>query len=370
MILRAERKSAFPTFDLPLVVVTGLLLLTGLIIIYDVTPLVSFNLAGDRLYYFKNQLTWATIGAVTMVLLSFFDYHRIIKLSPTIIFASLVSLILVLIPGIGTEVNGARRWINLSGFTFQPSEFAKLSLIIYSASIISKFENFKIKLMDAILVIFIPAAVIAGLVFLEPDLGTSLILMTLVLITYYVGNGPLLHFSLIFPAVVALAVPLIIFEPYRLERIKSFLDPMSDPQGTSYQILQILKAIVTGGFFGVGLGGSIGKFNFVPEIQTDAIFAIFVEETGFVGAVLLIAAFVFIISRAILIAKNAPDLQGRVLASGIAGLLFVQSFFNIASNVALIPLTGVPLPFISYGGSSLFITLAAIGILLNIKRQS
>jgi cell division protein FtsW len=148
------------------------------------------------------------------------------------------------------------------------------------------------------------------------------------------------------------------------------LDPASDPQGASYHISQILKAIATGGFFGVGLGGSTGKFNFIPEIQTDAIFAIFVEETGFVGALLLIFAFTFLISRAISIARNASDYQGRVLASGIAALLFTQSFFNIASNVALIPLTGVPLPFISYGGSSLFVTMASIGILLNIKRQS
>lgn len=357
-------------YDLPLILISVLLLLTGLIIIYDVTPLASLKISPDRLFYFKNQLTWATLGSLALIFLSFFNYRRLINLGPILLLFSIISLILVLIPHIGTEVNGARRWINIGPFSFQPSEFAKLSIILYCTSIISKFENFKIKLSDAFLVIFTPSIIVAGLVFLGPDLGTSLILMILMLTIYFVGNGPLMHFALIFPAAISLLIPLIIFSPYRFNRIKSFLDPASDPQGASYHITQILKSIATGGLLGVGIGGSRGKFNYIPEIQTDAIFAIFVEETGFLGAVILIAAFIFLIKRAITIARNAPDYRGRILASGIAALLFAQSFFNIASNVALIPLTGVPLPFISYGGSSLFITLAAIGILLNIKRHS
>lgn len=355
---------------IPLILTSALLLLAGLIIIYDVTPLASLNISGDRLFYFKNQLTWATLGTFALIFLSFFNYRRLINLAPVLLLFSIISLILVLIPHLGTEVNGARRWINIGPFSFQPSEFAKLSLILYCTSIIAKFENFKIKLSDAILVIFIPSAIVAGLVFLGPDLGTSLILMFLMLAIYFVGNGPIIHFALIFPAFISIIIPLIIFSPYRFNRIKSFLDPSSDPQGASYHISQILKSLATGGLFGVGIGGSRGKFNYIPEIQTDAIFAIFVEETGFLGAVLLIAAFMFLIRRAIAIARNAPDYHGRVLASGIAALLFAQSFFNIASNVALIPLTGVPLPFISYGGSSLFVTMASIGILLNIKRHS
>lgn len=370
MITVPAKKLTHSLLDFPLIVITGILLVTGLVIIYDVTPLVSFNISGDRLFYFKNQLTWATLGTFALVFLSFFNYRNLIKYAPFLITLTIISLILVLIPQIGTEVNGARRWINVAGFSFQPSEFAKLSLILYCTSVITKFENFKIKLSDAFLVIFIPTVFVAGLVFLGPDLGTALILMALMFAIYFVGNGPLLHFALIIPAAVSLIIPLIYLAPYRLNRIKSFLDPTSDPQGASYHISQILKSIVTGGFFGVGLGGSIGKFNFIPEIQTDAIFAIFVEETGFVGAVLLIFAFAFLIIRALKIARSASDYQGRVLALGIAALIFTQSFFNIASNVALIPLTGVPLPFISYGGSSLFVTMAAIGILLNIKRQS
>lgn len=356
--------------DFQLILITAILLITGLVMIYDVTPLESFKISGDRLFYFKNQLTWATLGTFALFFLSFFNYRRLIKYGPFLILLSIFSLILVLIPQIGTEVNGARRWINVGGFSFQPSEFAKLSLILYATSVITKFENFKINLSDAFLVIFIPCSIITGLVFLGPDLGTALILIVLMLAIYFVGHGPLLHFALIFPAAISLIIPLIYLAPYRLNRVKSFLDPTSDPQGASYHISQILKAIATGGFFGVGLGGSIGKFNFIPEIQTDAIFAIFVEETGFIGAVLLISAFIILIRSAIKIARNAPDYQGKVLASGIAALLFAQSFFNIASNVALIPLTGVPLPFISYGGSSLFVMMAAIGILLNIKRQS
>lgn len=370
MITVPAKKLKGNFLDFPLILITAVLLITGLIVIYDVTPLVSFNISGDRLFYFKNQLTWATLGTFALIFLSFFDYKRLIKYGPILIVFSIISLILVLIPHIGTEVNGARRWINIGGFSFQPSEFAKLSLILYCTSVITKFENFKIRLSDAFLVIFIPTVFVAGLVFLGPDLGTALILMVLMFAIYFVGNGPLLHFALLLPAFISIIIPLIYFAPYRLNRIKSFLDPTSDPQGSSYHIYQILKSVVTGGFLGVGLGGSIGKFNFIPEIQTDAVFAIFVEETGFVGALLLVFAFVFLISRALSIARNAPDYHGHVLASGIAALVFTQSFFNIASNVALIPLTGVPLPFISYGGSSLFVTMASIGILLNIKRQS
>ncbi len=357
-------------FDLPLIFTSAFLLLTGLILIYDVTPMASLKISPDRLFYFKNQLTWATLGTFALIFLSYFNYRRLINLGPVLLLFSIISLILVLIPHVGTEVNGARRWINIGPFSFQPSEFAKLSLILYCTSVIAKFENFKIKLSDAFLVIFIPAAIVSGLVFLGPDLGTSLILMTLMLAVYFVGNGPIIHFALIFPAIISLIIPLIYIAPYRLNRIKAFLDPTSDPQGTSYHITQILKAIATGGFFGLGIGGSISKFNYIPEIQTDAIFAIYVEETGFLGAVILILAFTFLLKRAILIARNAPDYRGRILASGIAALIFAQSFFNIASNVALIPLTGVPLPFISYGGSSLFVTMAAVGILLNIKRHS
>lgn len=370
MITAFSKRLPASLFDFPLIIASMVLILTGLILIFDITPVISSKISQDSLFYFKNQLTWATLGTFSLITLSFFDYRRLIKLAPLIIFASIILLILVLIPHIGTQVNGARRWISFGAFNFQPSEFTKLSLVLYLTYIISKFEHFKIRLSDAMLVIFAPAILASLLVFLEPDLGTSLILLMIVLVTYFIGNGPILHFLLLFPALVLSVIPLIIFESYRLNRIKSFLDPLSDPLGSSYQIYQIIKALATGGLLGLGLGASRSKFNFIPEVQSDAIFAIFVEEVGFLGAVILIAVFVFFIRRILRIAVEAPDYQGKILASSIACLFAVQIFFNIGSNVAIIPLTGVPLPFISYGGSSLFVSMSAIGILLNIKRQS
>ncbi len=358
------------TLDIPLIIITAVLVSFGLFIIFDATPISAFRDFNDKLYYFKNQLVWATIGTIALVFLSFFDYHKLLKLSHIIFGVSLLFLLGVLIPGIGTKVYGARRWINFGGITFQPSEIAKLALILYGTTIIAKFENYKIRLADAVMVIFVPAFLATILVLLEPDLGTALIFVAVTLSMYFVGGSPIGHFLIGVPILLAVVIGAIIAAPYRFSRVKSFLDPTHDPQGASYQINQILVALATGGFFGLGLGGSQGKYDFIPEVQGDAIFAVYVEEFGFVGAAVLIILFVMLTIRGFKIAKEAPDFSGKVLATGIISLIAVQSLFNLASNVALVPLTGIPLPFISYGGSSLFITMASIGILLNIKKQS
>lgn len=357
-------------FDIPLVTITAVLVVLGLIMIYDATPVTALRDFGDKLYYFKNQLIWATLGFFALIFMSFFDYHRLLKLSPLILGVCVLFLIAVLIPGIGTKVYGSRRWINIAGFSFQPSELAKISLILYTTAIMVKFEKYKIAIKDAVLVFFLPAFTITGLTLLQPDFGTALIIIGCALVIYFVGKSPIRHFLIGLPFFISTAVLAIILEPYRLSRIKSFLDPTHDPQGASYQIYQILLALSSGGFFGQGLGGSYSKFNYIPEIQGDAIFAILIEEFGFVGAVIMVGLFLVLIFRGLKIAKSAPDFSGRVLATGITGFLAIQIFFNIASVVALVPLTGVPLPFISYGGSSLFVTLASIGILLNIKKAS
>ncbi|MBI2327205.1 putative lipid II flippase FtsW [Candidatus Curtissbacteria bacterium] len=362
-----SQKSAF---DIPLIVVTILLVIFGLVIIYEASVVAAFRDFGDKLYYFKNQLIWASLGLFSLGFFSFFDYRKLIRVAPFLLAISILLLLIVLIPGVGTKIYGARRWISAAGFTFQPSEVAKLALVLYETAIISKFEKYKIKFTDALVVIFLPAAVISALVLLEPDLGTSLIFIAVALILYFVGRGPIVHFILIIPPIILAAVMAVFTHPYRIERVKSFFDPTHDPQGASYQIYQILIALSSGGLLGVGLGGSRSKFDFIPEIQSDAIFAVVVEELGFVGAVFLICLFLFLIKRSIHIARLAPDYQGKILAMGIIGLLSVQILFNLSSVVALVPLTGVPLPFISYGGSSLFVTMTSIGILLNIKRQS
>src|SRR3990167_1210327 len=345
-------------FDYWLISATAVLVIVGLLTIYDASVVAAARDFGDKLYYFKNQVIWVFLGLGALLFFSFFSYRKLLKASPAILFLSIILLIVVLIPQIGSEVYGARRWIVVAGFTFQPSEFAKLSLILYLSLIIAKFENLKFRLFDILIVFFLPALVVLGLIVLQPDLGTAIIIGATSMIIYFIGKAPIWHF----------AAAAIFTAPYRIERLKSFFDPSYDPQGASYHINQILSAISSGGLFGVGIGASRYKFAFIPEVQTDAIFAIFVEELGFVGALFLISVFLFLIVKAITIAKEAANTEGRILAAGIAGLIAVQSLFNIASNVALVPLTGIPLPFISHGGSSLIVTMASIGILINIKR--
>ena len=363
-------KSSSQLFDLPLIGTVLTLAFFGLVMIYDASVVAAFRDFGDKLYYFKNQLIWTSIGLIAMLTLSFIDYHKIIKYAPKFLLICICLLVLVLIPHIGAKAYGARRWINVGAFTFQPSELAKLSLITYMAYIMSKFKNLKIRLADIFYVLFLPTFLLTGLVLLEPDLGTSLIFIGIILSMYFIGGGSILHFIFMIPAVAGSAVIAIVTHPYRVARLKAFMDPSYDPQGVSYQINQILISLGNGGLFGVGIGGSRGKFDFIPEVHSDAIFAVVGEELGFAGAIIFIAVFLFLISRVVKIAKEAKDYEGKLLASGILALISIQAFLNLASVVAIVPLTGIPLPFISYGGSSLLLTLASIGILLNIQKQS
>lgn len=367
---RPHLKSQHQKVDIPMLLVTFGLTVAGLIVIYDASVVAAYRDFNDKFHFFTNQLVWATIGIMSMFFFTFMSYKRILQLAPQILTGGIFVLILVLIPFIGTEVLGARRWINIAGFTFQPSEFAKLAVVFWGAYILSKFEHYKMRLRDTFIVYFLPILITTLLVIIQPDLGTALIFLGIAAAIYFVANAPILHFILAFPLLLLTVAVAIITEPYRIERIKAFLDPNYDPQGSSYHINQIIIALKSGGLFGVGLGSARSKFEFIPEVHSDAIFAVVVEEVGLLGAFLLVSAFLYLITRAIKIAREAPTFESKILASGIVALISTQALFNLASIVALVPLTGIPLPFISYGGSSLFVTLTAIGILLNIKRQS
>lgn len=370
MIKRLSLASQKRSVDIPLLAAVFTLVFFGLMMIYDASVVAAFRDFGDKLYYFKNQLIWVSLGTIALFIFSLFDYHKIIKFAPTFLLVAIVFLILVLVPHIGTKVYGARRWINVAGFTFQPSELAKLALIAYQTYIMSKFQNYQIRLFDIVYVLFLPITILTGLILLEPDLGTALIFAGISLTMYFVGGGAIWHFMLMIPAAITAAVIAVISQPYRIARLKSFIDPSFDPQGASYQINQILIAIGSGGLLGVGIGGSRGKFDFIPEVHSDAIFAVIAEELGFLGSIIFIAILLFLITRGVLIAREAKDYEGKVMAAGITALIAIQAFLNLGSIVALVPLTGIPLPFISYGGSSLLITMVAVGILTNIKRQS
>jgi cell division protein FtsW len=284
---------------------------------------------------------------------------------------SIIFLILVFVPGVGSRIYGASRWIQLGPFSFQPSEMAKLSIIIYLAAWLEGRGLNRIKdMFEGFLPFLGIMGLIGFLVMKQPDTGTLGIIVISSFAIFFVSGASMRHIISFGGIGAVLLWILIKIEPYRLDRITSFLDPSADPQGIGYQINQALLAIGSGGLFGVGLGHSRQKFNYLPEPVGDSIFAITGEELGLIGTVFLVILFVLLAMRGIKIAKNSPDMFGRLLATGIITWIVFQAFINISANVALVPLTGVPLPFISYGGTSLVFLMAAIGILLNISRQS
>ncbi len=348
------------TIDKTLLMLAVGLTAFGILMVYNASSSEAIRDFGDKYYYLKNQATWAAFGLVLMVLASVINYKFWAKVSPLLFIISLVLLILVLIPGIGLQIQGARRWLNLKLFVLQPTELAKLTFIIYLASWLTKPR----RLWQFLLLI----GLLLGLVMLEPDMGTAVTIVVSGFLTYYMSGVPLLQ---LIPVVVVgfiSGLVIILSSSYRRSRLLTFLNPATDPLGSSYHIRQALIALGSGGLFGLGLGRSRQKYQYLPEAATDSIFAIIAEELGFIGAGLVVVVLFFLVYRCFKIAKQAPDLFSKLLAGGIAAWLGVQVVVNLSAMVALIPLTGLPLPFISYGGSSLVVILMAMGILLNISK--
>ncbi|MEK7091023.1 MAG: putative peptidoglycan glycosyltransferase FtsW [Patescibacteria group bacterium] len=317
---------------------------------------------GDKWYYLKLQSGWAVMGLAGFFLISRFDYRKLEKQAFLLLSCSLALLVLVLIPGVGTKLLGARRWLNLGFFSFQPAELAKLTLAIYFSGLLKKTFRFWP---------FIFILGLAGfLIMLEPDLGTTLILTGSSLLTYFGSGGKLRYLGLIIPVFALLLGGSILLSPYRLNRLKTFFDYSRDPLGSSYHIRQVLLSLGSGGVFGVGLGQSKQKYEFLPEATTDSIFAVIGEELGLIGGLVVISAFLVFMSQGFSVVRSAPDQFGANLALAITSWISLQALVNLGAMVAIIPLTGVPLPFISYGGSSLVLVLLASGILVNISRQS
>ena len=338
--------------------------LFGILMVYDSSVAIALRDFGDQYYFVREQAKWLVLGLVACFILMRTDYHVLHIFALPLLVGTLVLLAGVFIPGIGIHALGARRWINMGVFVIQPAELAKLTLIIYLSAWFS-FKESK-RFVGFMLLV----AVLVGLVVLEPDLGTSIILTGIAVLMYFFSGARIYQFLLLIPALLISVLGLAVFSPYRLRRITTFLNPESDPLGASYQIRQVILALGSGGWFGVGIGKSRQKYEYLPEANTDSIFAIIGEELGFVGATAIILCFLFLVWRGFRIAKRAPDAFGRYLAAGITSWIAIHAVVNLASMVALVPLTGVPLPLVSYGGSSLIILLSGIGILANISRQS
>lgn len=349
------------TSDRTLLVLILLLTAVGLVAVADASAPLALSTFGDKFYFVKQQAIWGVFGLILLFIFSNIHYSFWEKIATPLFFLSLALLVAVLIPGIGVKFLGARRWIILGSISIQPSEIIKLTLVIYLAKVARRIKS--------PLSYFLPLALVAGLIMLQPDLGTTLVIVFSSLSQIFISGVSLFYFLAASLTGVAASFLLIIFSSYRRERLLTFLKVTQDPLGRDYHIRQILLALGSGGIFGVGLGQSHQKFLFLPEAPTDSIFAIVAEELGFVGASILISLFALFVYRALLTVKNAPDKFAQVLACGITAWIGGQALLNIGSMAALVPLTGIPLPFFSYGGSSLTMILLACGILLNISKE-
>lgn len=349
--------------DLSLVVIVLVLVLFGLLMVYDASFIQGLKDFNDGYYYIKQQLIWVVIGVVSLLIFANFDHRKFKIWAMPLLILSLILLLAVFIPTFGVSGGGAHRWLRLGPITIQPAEIIKLTGVIFLSTIFEK----RVKFLPFAGLIFVVAIITA--VF-QKDLGSTLVFGLTAFILYFAAGAPLWHFALIIPSGLLAVIALIFTSAYRSKRVLAFLDPFSDPQGFSYHISQVLIALGSGGLFGLGLGHSRQKFEYIPEVTTDSIFGIIGEELGFLGSALLICLFTFLIIRGFKISQNCTDKFGKILGLGLTSWLGVQIIINLSSMVALLPLTGVPLPFISYGGSALVANLTAIGILLNISKTT
>lgn len=361
---RAKRPPDFILF----ITVLSLLAL-GLVMVFsasEYSALVRFN---DPFYFFKRQLLFSGLGLAAMFYFLNYDYHNFRRLAGLLLGLSFLLLLLVLLPGIGHSSHGAQRWLKFGPLTVQPSEIIKFGIVVFTAFGLSRLPGGLRRFREALPYLMI-TGVAALLILLQPDLGTAMALAGTVFVMLFCAGAPL---SILVPSVLAgLAAGgvAIYLEPYRLRRFLAFLDPWKDPRGSGFHIIQSLYAIGSGGLFGVGLGQGKQKFLYLPEQHTDFIFAVIGEELGFIGGALVILLFVILVWRGLRIALYAPDNFGSLLAAGITAGIGLQAFINIGVVTGTMPITGIPLPLISYGGTSLIFTLAAIGVLLNISRHT
>ena len=355
--------------DKTLLIVVAFLVIIGFLAIFSATAPKCLDEGGNPAQFLIKQLICFVVGFFGLKFFMNYDYKKLADWNVMIMAGILISLVLVDFTPLGVVVNGAKRWINVAGFQLQPSEFAKPAVVLLLASAFRKDANLfdQNKWMMA----FFPIIAMAGLIFIQPNLSMVILLgMTTVVMFMAAGGSMKLFLSCVGAMVMTLVIGLTtIIKPYQLQRIKTWRHPELDPLGAGYNIIQSLIAFASGGFSGVGYGGSIQKLSYLPECHTDFIFAIIAEELGFVGCVLVIGLFFTFMQRGFVIAARCPDMYGKLLAVGITFSITFQAFMNMSVASSFLPTTGVPLPFISYGGSSLIVSLIMVGILLNISKK-
>jgi cell division protein FtsW len=366
-----ESRSGEHEADKSLLTAMFALLIFGLVMLFSASWVVSYSRYGNTYHYFIRQFIWIVFSLGIFWVVSKIDYRVWKKFAVFFLFASIVLLLLVFVPGLRSDYGTARSWINIFGMSFQPSEFVKLSFLIYLATWLEAKKGDLGSFSGGIVPFLAILGVISILMILQPDLGTLFIIAFTSMIVFFSGGGKISHIF-----VVGLLAALLLFvvvsmkSNYQSDRFKCLENPNYSAQDKCYQINQSLIAVGSGGWFGRGIGESRQKFMYLPEVWADSIFPIIAEEIGFVFSTLLVLLYLFIFYRGLMIARDAPDLYGSTLAIGIIVWLAVQMFLNIGGMINLIPMTGVPLPFISSGGSAVLVNLISMGILINISKQT
>lgn len=334
--------------------------------IYSISTIYAADKYGDSYFLLKHQLIWLGMGVVLFVIAGRTDYHWFRKKSRILLLLGGILLLAVFIPGLGRSGGGARRWLSVGGFGFQPSELVKYLVIVYLADLLARRQNTIKQFVSGFLPPLAVIGVICGLIVIQPDLGSALSIAVIGLLMLYLAGGRLAHLGLLCLSAVPVLAIMITRVGYRKRRILAFIDPWADPKGTGFQIIQSLIALGSGGPTGLGLGESRQKLFYLPAATTDFIFSILGEELGFIGTGLMIIMVVGLLIVGFAIARRADDLFGSLLAQGITSMLVLQAMVNMGVSSGILPTKGLPLPFVSYGGSNLIVSFLAVGILVNI----
>jgi len=355
--------------DVILLLVTLILVTVGTAMIYSSSSIIALDRFKDGQYFLKKQILFVFIGLVFMVLMTKIPYTQLKKLAYPGIVLSIIMLSLLFIPHIGIKRGGATRWLNLGFFSFQVTEMVKIAIVVFLAHLLTRKVHQLKKFTRGVLIPLSITGVIIFLVVLEPDFGTAVIIAAILILMLCLAGSQIKHLLILAASFVPVGVWLIWHKGYRMARLTAFLDPWKDAGNTGFQIIQSLLSFGSGGAFGVGIGDGMQKLFYLPEPHTDFILSIIAEESGFIGVSIVIIMFTLFVFRGFMIALKAPDLFGTLLAAGLTMVIALESFINIAGVMGLIPLKGLALPFLSYGGTSFVMSMTAVGILLNISTQ-
>ncbi len=365
LIREKEKRSG----DYLLIIAVVLLSVIGAVFIYSASRYSAKATYGDEFYFVKKQVIGIVLGVICMLFSCFFDYEKLRKFNIPIAVITIILLALVFVPGVGVENYGARRWIGLGGFTLQPSELAKFSLILFSANFVSKYPE-KCKTLFGVFPIIIYGLILCALIILEPNMSITVCVMALMITMLFSAGLEIKYFFMLLVPAIVFGVILILIEPYRLSRLSAFLDPWSSPRGEGYQLIQSLYALGSGGWFGVGLFNSRQKYAFLPFAESDFILSVIGEEIGFIGLLFFFILLGFIIFRGLRIALKSKDVFAFILSVGITMIFGIHTLVNALVVTGSIPPTGLSLPLVSSGNTSIIIFLTEMGILYNVSKKT